>query len=185
MNWPSSYKIIGDGLIANIALPVEEAGIIQLNRDPRKFDRKADCYEGVVTEVGAQCKLCKPGDKIVFTRWVYSQSDVDDERIALREVDLVVVNNRCVNNFVAVKIYEPPKKTDLIVPETREVKRNFWGQVIDMDVNSKTPPDTLEVKEGDIILFQRMEDYQYRVGVHTVVFRNDYDVIIAKMENSN
>ena len=184
MNWPEKYSLVGDSLIANIAFPENTgSGLSVLERDPRKSLQRPDCYIGDVTEVGSRCRFVKPGDKIVFTRWIYSQSDVDDERICLREVDLVIVNERCVNGFIAVQVYEPFKKDmGLVVVEGRmSLPKNYWGKVVDIDYTSRNK-ETKDLKTGDIILFQRMEDYQYRVGEHTLVFKDIFDVVIAIME---
>lgn len=185
MNWPEKYQLINDSLIVDISLPEEnDSGIILLKKNTR--NDRPDCYVGKVTETGSQCKLVKVGDSVVFTRWEYSQSDVDENRICLREVDLVIVNDKCVNNYTAVKLYAPKKKMELITPEVRrERPKNFWGQIIDMDRTDRTPKDAFDLTKGDIVLFQYMEDYQYRVGEHTMVFRNDYDVVIAKMEDAS
>jgi hypothetical protein len=182
MNWPEQYKIIGDSLVCK--LQMHESNVIELlNKDPRKQVRKPDCYAGVVTEVGSRCKLAKVGDKITYSRWEYSQSEIDDERTALREVDLVVVNGHCVNGYCAVKLYEPFKKSeDLIKIESQHtVARNFWGQIIDVDLSKKVP-DTQDLKEGNIILFQYMDSYQYRVGQHTLIFKLVPDVVLLTLE---
>jgi len=184
MNWPSEYKLVGDSLIVDIALPEEAAGLKILNRDPRKFEIKPDCYLGEVKEVGSQCKLARVGDKVVFTRWIYSQSDVDDARICLREVDLVTVNDKCVNGFCAVQVYDPFQKTnELIQVGSRERPKWSWGKIVDIDPYSKNP-DTKELREGQIILFQRMDDYQYWAGKHTLVFKNIPDVPLLILEES-
>jgi co-chaperonin GroES (HSP10) len=183
MNWPEKYRLVGDSLIANIALPENTpSGLSILERDPRRQAQKPDCFIGDVTETGSQCKLVRKGDRVVFTRWMYSQSDVDDERICLREVDLVIVNEKCVNGYIAVQVYEPFKKTDLVLIENeREIPKNYWGRIVDKDPYSKNK-ETTSLNKGDIILFQHMEDYQYRVGKHMIVFKDFKDVVIAKME---
>lgn len=182
MNWPEEYHLIGDSLIANIALPGEISGVINLNKDPRKQEILPDCYEGTVLEVGAGCKLVKVGDKIVFTRWKYSQSDVDDNRICLREVDLVIVNEKCVNGYVAVHLYKPFKKVEQLTLPGRPQRLNYaWGKIIDIDYSIKIK-DTEHLREGDIILFQRMDDFQYFIGQHTMVFKNIPDVILVVLE---
>ena len=183
MNWPNNYRLVSDALIADISLPEEIAGLTSLRRDPRKDEIKPDCYQGKVLETGGQCRWVKPGDAIVFTRWQYSQSDVDEARICLREVDLVVVNNQCVNGFIAVKLYEPFKKTELIAMPKRERPKNYWGQVISLSKDSKNV-ETKDLKEGDIIFFQAMDDYQYRVGAYTLVFKDIPDVVVLKMEEA-
>lgn len=177
MNWPENYQLVGDSLIVDIGLPEEVSGLSLVNRDPRKTDMKPDCYVGDVKEVGARCKLVKVGDKVVFSRWQYSQSDLDDSRICIREVDLVIVNERCVNGFIAVKLYNPFQKTEQLiqVEGRRNTPRYFWGQIIDIDRNTKNT-ETKDLKTDDIILFQHMDDYQYYVGRHTMVFKNLYDV---------
>lgn len=185
MNWPEKYRLIGDNLICKIQKFEEPQGITLLNRDPRKQDRLPDCYAGVVTEVGERCKLVKVGDEITFTRWQYSQSDVDDDRISLRECDLVIVNGGCVNGYIAVKLYAPFEKTEKLiqVDGRREAPKNYWGQIINVDHSSKNL-ETKNLNVNDIILFQRMDEYQYRIGKHTLVFKNDYDVVIAQMEEA-
>jgi hypothetical protein len=186
MNWPESYKLIGDSLIADISLPGEASGLVSIERDPRKKKKLPDCYEGVVKEVGAQCKLASPGDKIVFARWIYSQSNVDDALICLREVDLVVVNNECVNGFVAVKVFNPFKRvTELtLVDKGYEVPKNFYGQIVSIDQSNNKNVETQHLKENDIICFQRMEEYQYQIGQHTMVFKNIRDSILFQLEEA-
>jgi co-chaperonin GroES (HSP10) len=183
LNWPENYKLISDALIADIQLPPEdENGIILLNRDPRKQEVLPDCYTGKVLEVGTQCKLVKVGDEIVFQRWQYSQSDLDDTRVCLREIDLVVVNEKCVNGYAACQVFDPFAKThQLTFPGRRERPRYYYGKVIDIDPYSKNP-DTKDVKAGDIVLFQHMDQEQFWVGKHTKVFKNIYDVILMVLE---
>lgn len=185
MNWPENYKIINDTLVADISIKENEtdSNIILLNKDPRKQRSLPDCYAGDVLEIGTRCKLVKVGDKVTFTRWQYSQSDLDEKRIALREVDLVIVNDRCVNGYIAVKLYEPWKKEEKIIQVKKhyEQPKNYWGQVIDIDRSMKNT-DTDEVVDGDIILFQHLDDYQFRIGNHTMVFKNLPSVVILKLE---
>lgn len=174
----------GDWFDVDIILPEEtESGLKIIVRDPVNSERKPDCYEGTVREVSLDCIKVKIGDNVVFTRWEYSQWHMAEGRLTVRETDLVVVNGRCVNEHIAVKLHEPFKRNEeLILVETRKApEKNFWGQVIDADLSSKNK-DTKDLKEGDIILFQYMSDYQYRVGKHTVVFKDIPDVVIAKME---
>ena len=64
----------------------------------------------------------------------------------------------------------------------RAPPRNYWGQIIDIDHFTSKNFDTKDLRVDDIINFQYMEEYQYRVGSHTMVFKNLPDVIQLKIE---
>jgi co-chaperonin GroES (HSP10) len=176
-----NFRLNTDWIIVNIELPENVGGLKVINRDPRKQARKPDAYVGDVVECGPRCKYVKVGDKVVFQRWQYSQFDVDDAHIALREVDLLTINQQCAPNYIAVQIYDPFRTTKVILPD--EVKHSMdqskvlFGKVISVGQEQKNK-ETADVREEDFIWFYRMTDDQFRIGNNTVVIRNDYDVIL-------
>ncbi len=179
---PESFQIDGDFLIVNIALPENLGGLAVVNRDPRKTDYRPDVYVGVVEKIGPECELVGVGDKIVFERWEYSQHDVDEERVMIREVDVLILKDEApAPGIVAIQVLDEDVKTDLIVPDTAYKKdlKYWFGRVM--------ASGTDEVAVGQFVWARKMDSYQYRRAQHTVIFRAMEDVImmVADLEDAN
>lgn len=171
---PVDFQIDGDHVICNIALPENTpVGLSVVVRDPRKAEYKPDAYVGVVEDVGPDCTLVAVGDKIVFERWEYSQHNIDEQRILIREVDILILNEeKPAPGIVAIQVLDEEIKTDLIVPDTASAPAlKYWfGRV------SATGSDQVEV--GQFLWANKMDSYQYRIAKHTIVFRDMDDVIM-------
>lgn len=171
---PSDFRLDGDHLIVNIVLPENSpAGLFVVNRDPRKADYKPDAYVGVVEAVGPDCGLVAVGDKIVFERWQYSQHDADEERIMIREVDVLILRDeKPAPGIIAIQVLDEEIKSTVIVPDTvQPTPSKYWfGRV--------TATGSDEVKVGQFVWANKMDSYQYRLAKHTVVFRAMDDVVL-------
>lgn len=171
---PNDFQLDGDHLIVNIALPENlPAGLVAVNRDPRKAEYKPDAYVGIVEHIGPDCTLVAVGDKVVFERWEYSQHDIDEERIMIRQVDVLVLKGeQPAPGIIAIQVLDTDVKTDLVVPDTiQEAPSKYWfGRV------TATGSESVEV--GQLVWAMKMDSYQYRLAKHTVVFRAMEDVVM-------
>lgn len=170
---PEGFQLDGDFLIVNIALPENLGGLAVVNRDPRKAQSKPDVYVGVVGSIGPECELVEVGDKIVFERWEYSQHDVDEERVLIREVDVLILKNeQPAPGIVAMQILDEDVKTDLVVPDTVAIPilKYWFGRVVATGSNA--------VEIGQFVWARKMDSYQYRRAQHTVIFKVMDDVIM-------
>lgn len=171
---PSNFQLDGDYLIVNLALPENSpGGLAVVERDPRKAEYKPDAYVGIVEQVGPDCTLVEVGDKIVFERWEYSQHDIDEERILIREVDILILKDeKPAPGIIAIQVLDEEIKSDIIVPDTaRAPESKYWfGRV------SATGSGQAEV--GQFVWARKMDSYQYRLAKHTVVFRAMDDVLL-------
>lgn len=180
------FRLCADWLIIDISLPENMGGLTVVERDPRKAKYKPAAYVGTVVEEGPQCKHVVRGDKVVFQRWEYSQFDVDEAHIAIREVDLLTVNNECAPRYIAMQVYDPLADTKLIldpeiIRELHSREKFYFGKIISLGPDRENK-DSEELKEGDLIWVHKMDDYQFKIGQHTLVFRDDYDIVMMKGE---
>lgn len=171
---PTNFVLDGDHLVVHIAIPENSpGGLAVVNRDPRKQEYKPDAYVGIVEKVGPDCELVAPGDKIVFERWEYSQHDVDEERILIREVDVLILGDKQpAPGIVAIQVLDVDVKTDLVVPDTvREAPSKYW-------FGRCTASGSESVQPGQFVWARKMDSYQYRLAKYTVVFRAMEDVVM-------
>lgn len=160
----------------NIAQPENSsAGLSVVNRDPRKQDYKPDAYVGVVEEIGPDCTLVKIGDQVVVERWEYSQFDIDEERLLVREIDILILQeSEPAPGIVVMQIELDEIKTSLIVPDTYQPEsyKHYFGKIV-----ASADPD---VEVGKFAWVVKMDSYQYRIGNHTLVFRSMPDTIVMQ-----
>ena len=180
---PEGLTLNADWLIVKIALSKEVGGLVMLNTDPRKQRRKPDAYVGEVIETGPRCIYVKVGDRVVFQRWEFSQFDLNEEDIMIRELDLLTINDRCAPEYMAVQVYDPFRTTQVIlsdeVKHSMDDSKTLFGKVISIGVQTKNE-ETKEIQEGDFIWFNKF-DYQFRIGSgNTIVIRNDNDVVLMR-----
>lgn len=173
------YSLGGDYFKASIALEGNHpSGITLLNKDPRSGKKKPDAYAGIILDVSSNCKLLKIGDNVVFERWDWQQFDLNEEQIAARERDLIVVNDEPVAGYIIFQIEDlNKKKTDLIIPQTIEKQKTatLFGKVVASGVK--------DVNVGERYIFEHMDSYQYYYGNGLMAFRvNRGAELIAKYE---
>lgn len=178
--------LTGRHFLVNIALEENSpGGIFMINRDPRKQPRKPDVYVGVVEEVGPDCFLVKPGDKVSFKRWEWQQYDIDDERLVAREKDLVILGGEIpAPGMIVVKLIEPKVKTSLALPDTmrRPSTPTLKGEVLALS------PWSLgymkgKVEVGQVLIFQKSRDDQWRYPDGRMVLKvSNYFEICAVAE---
>lgn len=160
-------KLTGHHFLINIAVPENTSnGLFVLEKDPRKFKRKPDCYVGVVEEVGSDCFLVKPGDKIVFRRWEWEQYNVDDERLIAEETDLLVLASEVpAPGVIIVRTISDAPKTSLFVPQNirQEKKPSIRGEVVAHSEYSLGELKGIDIK-GKVIHFQRSDTNQWTYG---------------------
>ena len=177
-------KLAGKHLIVNIALPENDpsTGLTLLYRDPRKQRRKPDAFIGIVEDVGPGCALVKSGDKIVVERWDYGQSDLDDERLIVKERDVLVLgSNEPAPGVIAVLLEDQKPKVQLTLPD--RIKpwecRYFFGKLLAPDVFYL--PDDEVIKENDYVWIMKLDHDQFMLGENCLVMRvTDPDAVVAK-----
>lgn len=170
------FKLYGRHFIVNIALPENQGGILNLNRDPRKQRLKPDVYVGIVEEVGPDCQYLEVGQKICLERWEYQQQDIDDERIIADEVDVLVLGDTLpAPGCVVIKLIDQTPKTSLVISQAlRPPKPTYYCGLVQC---SGVP----QVERGEIIYIPRKDDFQYRLGADRLVFRvvDDNSILMA------
>lgn len=168
-----NLKLIGDRFICNIAQPENSpGGLFVVNRDPRKQRIKPDAYVGVVEKVGPDCRLVKEGQKVVVRRWVYSQHDVDDERIVARERQILMLDDETpYPGVVAMKVSDDLPKTNLVIPDTVKAQKrrsqSYSGRVI--------ASGCFDYKKNDLLWVERRDSGQFFLGKDILVFKNEPD----------
>jgi hypothetical protein len=163
-------ELAGDHFLANIALDEKIDGrIVAVQRDPRKARIKPAAYVGVIEEVGAGCRLVKPGDRVVIERWTYEQVDVDDERLVARERDLLILNDSAPAPHVLVLqiIDDKGPMTTLALPDSCQVRvlPSYCGMVVASSDRFAEPGEILWVEKSD------MGQFSYGNGL--MAFRNN------------
>ena len=157
---PKDFRLAGRQFIVDINLPSEtQNGLVLPLRDPSKQDVKPDAYPGTVVEVGLQCKLVWPGDKVVVERWEYSQYMMGDGLMVAREDDLLVLDREIPAPNVIV-MHVLPEKTKVLLPEGRALNedRKYWfGQVISSAYYILDAEGDLEIKAGDFIYVRKFD----------------------------
>lgn len=163
-------------MIVNISQPENtETGLSVVNRDPRKQDFKPDAYVGVVESIGPSCESVKVGDRVVVERWEYSQHDIDEERLLVREIDVLILSGGVPASGTVVLQMEPDVvNTSLVVPDTYrpESLLHYFGKV-SASADSDVEVDTF-------LWVSKSDSYQYRIGQHTLVFRVTPEIIVMK-----
>lgn len=161
------FKLVGPNFKASIALPENHpSGIVLLSKDPRKKKDKPDAYAGVVLDVGDRCDLVKIGDNIVFDRWDWKQVDLPDAMILSREKELLVVNEKPVNDCVIFELEDfDYKSVHIIVPHTldKPPKASLFGKVIASSYVGVLP--------GERYIFEKLDSNQYHYGDGRMAFR--------------
>lgn len=182
MPLPEGFKLFGRNFIVNIAIPENSpSGLFVVNQDPRKFRIKPAAYAGTVEEVGGGCTLVKPGDKIVVERWMYTQMDVDDERIIAREDEILIcADDIPAPGVIVLRLIEEaaPKIAELALPDTAHApKKNYYlGQV------EKTA--SWIASEDELLWLEKHDSGQFVYGGGRLAFRvgSGADVLM-KMRN--
>lgn len=184
---PEKFELAGTHFIINIAQEENHpvTGLINVSRDPRKSRRAPDCYVGVVEAAGPECKIVQVGHKVVIERWIYSQVDVDDERLIAQERDVLILDDgNPAEGVIAVMLEDQKRRVDLTLPEMggyQKPKPYYFGKLL--------VPDTLQIAEdevvkcGEYVWILRMEHSQYRLGENCLVMRMvDPTCILMKQE---
>jgi len=180
------FRLYGDHFICNIALADNSpGGIIATERDPRKFKRKPDTYVGRVERISPDCRMVRPGNRIVIERFDWLQYDLDEERLIAREVDVVILEDDKPAPGIAVlqevtdieksqpKLYIPDASFET---EKRE-KGYLHGEIIHSSVD--------ELKIGNLIWMYKRDRDQWRLGQSLVIFRFSLEMVFAIGERSN
>lgn len=197
-------KLYGTHFIADIGLPENTpSGLLRVTQDPRKTEQPPDVYVGLIKEVGNGCTMVKVGDKVSFIRWTYGQEDLDDKTILAQEKDILILGeDKAAPGIVAVNVIE--KEGNIELPawvKDENQSMTVVGQVVASGWQCTEKCDKNCVKEhvspGDIVVFRRMPDEQYRLGSHTIIFDNvcrhcknhlnvevTKDVILAKLSEA-
>lgn len=191
---PEGFKLFGDKIRVNIALPeFSESGIWRSlkERDPRLWRIKPDAYKGVVEDVGPNCKYLEVGDIVSIERWEWLQMNVDGERILGREGE-VLTRKRGADEFVmpgvsVMKIFSMNKTTPLVLPEgfwqPKEDYDCFYGEVIASNPDGvKMTADDYYPVVGDKLLLRKWENYQWKLGQDLLIFRPDHRYMLARVE---
>lgn len=186
-------SLTGSHFLVNIALPeFDSSGIKVVNRDPRKARIKPSCYVGKIEEVGPRCSYAKVGDTVVFERWQWQQMDVDDERMVVREKDLIVFGESLPMPGVLVinlEDHETPRTT-IALPSlnyTPKPRPYYCGVVERLPLNIDfIRVEGVEIRVGDKIYIEKYEVGQYRDGQGRLFFRIGSGAdILAKIESNS
>ncbi len=166
------FKLYGDHFICNVALDENlPGGLVNVSRDPRKQKYKPDTYVARVERVSPDCKMVRPGDKVVIERFDWLQYDLDEERLIAREVDVVILGDDKPAPGIAVllELTEVEKvQVKIYVPDstiqTEKRERNYiHGQVIHSAVT--------DLKVGNLVWMYKKDRDQWRLGRSLVIFR--------------
>ncbi len=178
--------LYGRHFLVNIALPENlPHGSLSVVKDPRQLRHKLAAYVGIVEETGDKCFLVKPGDKVVVKRWEWQQQNVDEERMIVREVDLIVLDGGApAPGIIIMKLLRDQVKTNLLMPDGfRQPKPQcLKGEVLRY---SKHLMGELKGKEmgGKILHFERSDDDQWAYGDDRIAIRvSPYFQILAIQE---
>lgn len=168
----AELTLLGRHFLVNIARPEKTPdGVAIIQRDPRKDRLKADCYVGVVEEVGTQCTLVKPGMRIVFERWEWQQMNVDDERLIAREKDVMIIGeNTPAPGIMILELMDVgTPKTNIVLPQTLrpEEKPYYHGKVVATSANQYYG------LVGEEIFVEKYDSGQFRDGQGRLIFRTD------------
>lgn len=175
-------QLVGTKCVINISSEPQRSNLTVLSTDPRKWRIKPDAYTGVVEEVGPECDVIQPGDRVVVERWQYKQTDIDDERIFADESQVLVYQKKnkdgtfgeetCMVGVVVMRLISQLPKTQLTLPDDvlqRQKKKTFLHMGRITNSGSKT------VKVGEIAWVERRERHQYLTGDGRLMFINCQD----------
>lgn len=175
-------QLVGTKCVINISAEPQRSKLTMVSRDPRQWRIKPDAYTGVVEEVGPECEIIQPGDRVVLERWQYKQTDIDDERIFADESQVLVYQKKrpdgtfgeetCMIGVVVMRLISQLPKTQLTLPDDviqRQKKKTF------LHVGRVTNTGSKTVKVGQLAWVERRERHQYLTQDGRLMFINCQD----------